>query len=219
MARDTQKEAAQEHLVSQARRAWIRKRVDNIHSQVSAYEILRRGGVELHKSEAEEEQFSCPFHGEDRKPSARVYPAEGDRPSHAWCFVCQEKNWDVIGLWRKFNGGGDDKTFTQSLSEIERAYGLETPELPMEAALEDVPRVDPNLAKIRSLIQSCENCLRWARPAYHTLGDLKGYLTIGSVLDRVHYRWEKRQMSADQVETLLQKLMGKITEKESCLVD
>jgi hypothetical protein len=216
MAKDAYKEAEQEHLVQQARRAWVRKRIDNIHENVTAYEILQRGGVDLNKSDGEEEQFSCPFHGEDRRPSARVYPTEGGRPSHAWCFVCQEKNWDAIGLWRKFNGE-EDKPFTQTLSEIERAYGLKTPELHFEAILEDAPREDPSAEKVRILLQTCENCLRRARPAYRELRDLNGYLTIGSVLDRVYYQWDKRQLEVEKVLAILQKMLGKITEKEICL--
>ena len=217
MARNIEKEATQERVVSEARRAWIRKRIDNIHSHVTAYEGLQRGGVDLHNSDAEEEQFSCPFHGEDRKPSARVYPAEGDRPSHAWCFVCREKNWDAIGLWRKFNGG-EEKSFGQVLSEMEKAFGLETPDLPLEAAL-DIPRVDPNLEMLKTLTQSCENCLRRARPVYRELGDLSGFLKAGSVLDRVQYRFGKRQISSEEAISLLRQLLTRITEKELCLVD
>jgi hypothetical protein len=217
MFRDMEREAAQERVVSEARRAWIRKRIDNIHSHVTAYDVLRQGGVELYKSEGEEEQFSCPFHGEDRKPSARVYPADGDRPSHAWCFVCREKNWDAIGLWRKFNGG-EDKTFGQVLSEIERSYGLSTPDLPLEAVL-DTPQVDPNLEVLKTLTQSCENCLRRAKPAYRALGDFKGFVRAGSVLDRVHYRLGKRIISSEKAISLLRELLSKITEKELCLAD
>ncbi len=127
--RDFSKEAKQDALTQRFRKAWIAQRVEAIKEHVSAHDVLRRGGVNLGKGDNEEEQFSCPFHGQDRRPSARVYPADANNPSHAWCFVCQER-WDAITLWRKFNGG-EDRHFTQILSEIERAYGLETPELPL----------------------------------------------------------------------------------------
>lgn len=129
MTRDFRKEVEHDALVHKIRRAWVSQRIEAIKSRVSAHEVLRRGGVDLRKGDDEEEQFSCPFHGQDRRPSARVYPADANNLSHAWCFVCQER-WDAITLWRKFNGG-EDKHFTQVLAEIERAYGLETPELPL----------------------------------------------------------------------------------------
>src|SRR5574343_824433 len=103
MPRDFRREAEQEDSQRKLQRAWIQERVAAIRATVSAYDVLRKFGVKLHHAgENRIEQFSCPFHGKDTKPSARIYPAGPTGPSHAWCFVCQER-WDAITLWRKFN--------------------------------------------------------------------------------------------------------------------
>lgn len=213
MASRHEKEAAKQDYAERARRAWMRLRIENIHSRVTAYDILRSNGINLRQvSDAQEEQFSCPFHGVDRKPSARVYPESNRGPSHAWCFFCQQR-WDAIDLWRKFNGGGD-KSFGQALSEIERAYGIQTPDMPEGAIYDGAPGDEDQLESFERRLGACEVRLRESEPAYRQLDDLIGYLQAGSILDRLRYRVEKRAIPAARGLEILGQVLTKIGEVE-----
>jgi hypothetical protein len=102
----------------------FQQRIDAIHSAVSVRDLLQAHGVKFKYSSDRRENFSCPFHGRDAKPSVTYFPSTDDRPAHAWCYVCREQ-WDAISLYKKLNGfeGG----FGKLLFTIEREYGLETP--------------------------------------------------------------------------------------------
>lgn len=213
MPKDFEAEAREEATSREALLQWTKQRIANIHEHVTAHDVLRKGGVEFKQGGSdEEEQFSCPFHGVDRKPSARVYPSSSRSHSHAWCFVCQEKNWDAIGLWRKFNGG-EDKSFSRVLTEIEHAYGLTPPPMPKEASVRREVR-NVALESFDTLYESCENCLRGARDAYHKLGDMVGYLSAGQVLDKLRYRVDQRLMTPERGKETLRQLLSRIAAKE-----
>ncbi len=213
MSKNFREEAIRENSAQQAWREWLSERVATIHSRVTVHDVLRHGGVELQGDG--EEQFSCPFHGVDTKPSARVYPENAQSRSHAWCFVCQER-WDAITLWKKFHG--DDKGFSRVIWEMERAFGITTPEMPTEAKRVQ-KRVDTRMESFNSLYEASERRLRGAREAYQHLGDLKGYLSAGQVLDRLRYRVNNQKMSSEQGEKILRELLDRIAEKvRSCPV-
>ncbi len=167
---------------------WMRARIETIHRTVTAHDVLRRNGVILRYTDREE-QFSCPFHGRDTKPSARVYADSARGPSHAWCFVCQER-WDCIGLWKKFEGF--EGPFGRLLRDIERSHGIVPAEgpPPEEAEAED----DLALAELVKLSGICERRLRGARPLF----DMKGYLVLGTVLDRLMTRVEERKTTPEK---------------------
>lgn len=191
-------------------REWVKQRIDQINSSVTVHDILRHGGVDLQQTgNDEEEQFSCPFHGADRKPSARVYPADAQSRSHAWCFVCQER-WDVITLWKKFHA--DTKSFTRVLTEIEREYGLTAPKMPEEAVFRE-PQRDEGLENFNVLYKACERRLKLAKPAYQQLGDLVGYLSAGQVLDKLQFRVRKGLMTTSRGKEVLQQLLDRIGAK------
>jgi len=210
MASRHEKEAAKQDYAERARLAWMKMRVEGLHTKVSAYDVLRSNGVDLQQvSDAQEEQFSCPFHGEDRKPSARVYPESSRSPSHAWCFFCQER-WDAISLWRKFNGG-EDKSFGQVISEMERAYGIATPDLPQDAIFDDRPNEEEGrLDSFESLLEVCERRLKEAEPAYRQLEDMLGYLQVGSVLDKLRYRVAQKTLKPGKGLEILQQVLTKV---------
>jgi len=207
-----EKEAARQDYAEKARLAWMKLRVERVHSKVSAYDVMRSNGVELKQmSDGQEEQFSCPFHGEDNKPSARIYPESHRSPSHAWCFVCQER-WDAISLWAKFNGG-EDKKFSQIISEIERAYGLETPEVPKEAIFDEKARDDEAaLERFLKLHAVCESRLLEARAAYEE--DMVGYLQVGSVLDKIGYRVDQKTVGVNKGLEVLRQVLDRIGQVE-----
>lgn len=205
MPRDYQGEAFQEHEAREASRRWIQARVEAIRKSVSAHDILRRNGIKLRYNEDREEQFSCPFHGVDTHPSARVYPETVRGPSHVWCFVCHQ-NWDAIALWKKF-GGGESK-FTRVLAEIERAFGITPPERPPTPA-EMADYVDPEVVQTEMMFDVCERRLRSAKVSF----DMKGHLTVGSILDRVRYQFEHGKVSVEKTKTILQQVLDKIGAK------
>lgn len=213
---DIKKQVESESIIERARREWVKSRILQIHRNVSAYEVLQRRGVGLLTTAEREEQFSCPFHGADRKPSARIYPESARGPSHVWCYVCQER-WDAISLWRKFNGDATEVPFTRTITEMEQAYGLQKPEMPKELwnVSEDGPD-DRHLLAFDALFDVCENRLRLAKGAYQKLGDMVGYLSASSVLDKIQYRVEARQVDPERGMTILHQLLSKIGEK-ACL--
>lgn len=214
MARNYRKEAAQEDSARKVWVEWLQRRVETINQKVTAHDVLRRGGVVL-QSEGEE-QFSCPFHGADNKPSARVYPENARGRSHAWCFVCQER-WDVISLWKKFNPA-EGKTFSRVLREIEQAFGIVTPEMPSEASLGGLAP-DTSLEAFDVLYRAAESRLLGAREAYQHLDDMVGYLSAGQVLDKVRHHVESRRMKPARGEEILRQLLERIALKvRSCPV-
>lgn len=203
----------QQALVSDAikrlRWEWYRQRVDQVHQRVSAFDLLRRNGVTIRQSsDTRAEQIHCPFHGQDKKPSARVYPDSARGPSGVWCWVCR-RPWDVIGLQMQFSGCN----FSQALTELERGYGLTTPEMP-EGVRENVDETDEALNEFEILYDTCERRLRDARDVYHQLGDLKGFLQASTILDRVHHGViVTRRMSPSKGSDVLRKTLDKIGQK------
>lgn len=187
---------------------WMRQRSAAIKESVSAHDILRQFGITLrYPGSSNEEQFSCPFHGKDRKPSARVYPDNGRSSSHVWCFTCQ-KNWDVFGLWRNFMGHGDEIKFGQILFELERQFGIVPPEAP---ELVDPKNRGPTEAEqdVDKLFEVCERRLTEAKPKY----EFEKYLRTGQLLDRLHFRWESRTITVEDVDKVLRQILDKIGER------
>lgn len=215
MARDYERQAAAEDAVHQLWLDWLRQRVENIHAQVTAHAVLTRYGVNLVASEDDEEQFACPFHGLDKKPSARVYPASPSGPTHAWCFVCQER-WDSIALWKKFND--PNAKFSQTLREIEEAFGLQRPPPPDGSALPEAP--DPGveaakaaLAEFKRLLGVVDRRLRSTRGAFRQLDDLHGFLVLGQVADKLASQVERGKADPADASSTMHRLLDKIAEK------
>lgn len=214
MANSYEEEARKESASNQIMREWIRARVANIHSNVSVYHVLRRKGLGLDR-EDRPEQFSCPFHGKDSTPSARVYPESPGQPSACWCFVCQER-WDSIGLWRKFSG--TDTKFVRTLTEMERAFGLECP--PYPEGLQDVYQAlqqqagEDRAADFQRKIAICDGRLRDCTRAFKYAQDLNGYVRACSLLERVEHRVQDGRMSMEEGEAKIQAILNHIRERE-----
>lgn len=215
MASKYEEEAQQESLERKLLREWIQQRIGKIHEKVTLHDVLRRNGVEL-EYEDRPTQFACPFHGRDNKPSARAYPESGTGPSHAWCFVCQER-WDAISLWKKFNGGADKK-FTRILTEIEQAFGLDQPAFPdglqtVSQEAVEAQAAEDDLESFNKLASACERRLIESKAAY----DLKGYLMAASLLERVNTRVMDLRMSRAEGEQRLRTLLDNIGKRaRSC---
>ena len=208
--------------LNEAQRFWFEMRREAIHRHVSAFDVLRGNGIDIQQNSDEtEEQISCPFHGADKKPSARLYPDENDSVSHVWCFVCQQPGWDSIGLYRMFNGGKENCTFGEALSGLERAYNLDPPPMPTGATYNPVdkkPSKDEQLLEsFKELYLSCERRLLSCRHVYRILDDMYGYLAAGAILDKVKSRVGRKLWIPERGETALRSLLDKIQEKvNSC---
>jgi hypothetical protein len=203
MARDYARETLTDSTQNEAYKQWVEKRVETIHNTIEAADILSKNGVYLRYNGSRPEQIRCPFHG-DKNPSARFYPAQGDSRAGVWCFVCSER-WDAISLWRKFNEF--EGPFTALLRSIESELGITPPEAPLGAVHREWDNEEK--ADLENMFQAVENRLRSSRAAF----DLKGYLTLSSILDRLYYRVEKGRIGRESAQETLQKILDKIGEK------
>jgi hypothetical protein len=109
-----------------ARKEYYKARADNIKRQVSIYDVLNHYGVRI-RTENSEVQFPCPLHGDgtDNGYSARAYPDEEGKGSHAYCWGCQKAR-DVIE-WVKDK---ESVSFIQAMKTIEDMF-----------AVQDVPNI------------------------------------------------------------------------------
>jgi DNA primase len=207
--RDFTKEAFQEAELEseqqQAYKTWIAGRIEAIHRRVSAHEVLRRNGVGL-KYGGRVEQFSCPFHGQDNKPSARVYGETERSPSHVWCFVCQ-KRWDAIGLWQKFTGF--EGRFSSLLRDIEQTYGIEIPESPQQYQSEHKVQDTTAMDEVLKLLDICDSRMTKSRPAF----EMTGYYKLSVALDRVRYQLDERRIKPVEAKAILHTILEKISAK------
>jgi hypothetical protein len=80
----------------------------------------------------EEEQFSCFFHGQDKKKSARYYRATDT----AYCWVCKER-WDCISYICKRDGF----SFNGALHWLLKTYSIRIDDLP-DATEEHVKKLE-----------------------------------------------------------------------------
>ena len=183
---------------------WMKQRSAAVREAVSAHDILRYHNISLKSSLDTEEQLSCPFHGKDNKPSARIYPSSGRSHSHLWCFTCQ-KTWDVFKLWRDFMGYGEEIRFSTILFEIERTFGLVAPDAPESVVPIDTGPTEADL-EVDALFDVCEKRLREARYKYEP----EKFLLTGQLLDQIHHRWDKRTIKASDAHGVLRQILDKI---------
>jgi hypothetical protein len=194
-------DAQREHDREKIFRDWMTSRIETIHQRISASDVLSRYGVKLQYSGGRAEQMFCPFHGNTRTMAARYHPKDVRSPDHVWCFVCNER-WDCIALFRKFENLTNDK-FTAALRGLERAYGIMLPETP--PVLDDEPD-DHERIEVEEAFAVAESRLVKARKAF----DMKGYLTVGSILDRLRWQWDNGKVLTPTVLATLRKVLDKI---------
>lgn len=202
MNRDFKKEIVAEEASRAAFKLWVATRIENIHARVSARDVLVRFGTQL-KYGSKEEQFSCPFHGQDTKPSARVYEETARGPSAVWCFVCQEY-WDAIRLWRKFTEftGG----FTALLREIESEYNIPVPESPMQHYADYQGPDTYALDEVYHLMGICSRRLKSGRKAF----DFESFSKVSILLDRLKLQVDEKRLGPAQAKPILEATLDKI---------
>lgn len=207
MAQSRIQEALQDSYRSTAYKMWVDQRVEVLLEKVSAHDVLRHFGVELkYHDDSHEEQILCPFHS-DSIPSARIHPQQGDSRSGLYCFTCR-KRWDIFALWREFNSDPERK-FTLVLREMEKTFGIDTPEAP-DMNREPVRRGPTEEEQIViHLLDVCEVRLRNSKKAF----TLKGFLTVGRILDNLHYRMDRRTIDLETAEKRARQILEKIAEK------
>jgi hypothetical protein len=196
-------------LESGSLREWIYQRKDVLLNKVTAQDVLRHFGVALKFTSGDHsEQILCPFH-DDSRPSARVYPSQGGKPSAFYCFTCGGKPKDIFGLWKEFSGDSAMK-FTLVLRGLEKAFGIETPEPPkMDYNPEALRGPSEEDLEIKDLLSVCERRLRDAKSNF----SMNGFLLVGQCLDRLHYRVEKGTIESGTAKAVIQKIRDKISEK------
>lgn len=198
-------------MADEAVKVWYDLRKKAIHEKVGVHDILRNNGIKFRHMGDREEQFSCPFHGKDEKPSARAFPTTPQSPSHVWCYVCRER-WDAISLWKKYSGD-ESKSFHRVLSEIEKHYNITPPPVP-EGGFKNLPSVDDQQkADFERIYRACEERLISERGAYVEMGDMNGYLVAGSILDKALHQIGDGQLGYRDGTELMKKLMQKIGER------
>lgn len=202
MARDYTKELGNSDARDLGVRAWMRARIEHINSQITAADVLSKHGVQLRRHGMQEEQISCPFHGSDKKPSARYFPDSGKSTSHVWCFVCHER-WDVVKLWTKFTG---TEKFSEILFQIERAFGITPPEPSMIPDLE--PVYDPMEDEVESLFLACEKRLKEYRDKFQ----LEKHLILGAALDQTRFLLDRGNIKLVVARDRLKLVLGKMGE-------
>ena len=73
--------------------------MERINEEVSIYDLFDLANPPVrYVTQAKSCQVSCPFHGEDKKPSARVYPDTNSLR----CFFCS-KSWNPATFWAQAN--------------------------------------------------------------------------------------------------------------------
>lgn len=202
MASQYEREAFAEEEKRQRYKEWTKRRIAQIHSRVTVHDVLRRNGYSLRSNDGTE-QISCPFHGRDNKPSARVFSEDANGRTGVWCYVCQEQ-WDCITLWRKFSDWTG--TFSALLFDIEQTYGLERPDnMPdMSGNFEDDN--DYVYDELRHLVETCDRRLVKGRHAF----DLDSFLRLSVAIDRVRHQVVQKTLSVTKGNEILHSVLEKI---------
>lgn len=103
--------------------------------------------------------------------------------------------------------------FSQALTELEKGYGLTTPEMP-EGVRDNIDEADEALEEFEHLYDTCERRIRDARDAYHQLKDLQGFLQASTLLDRIYHGViVTRKIAPAKGTEVLKKALDKIGQK------
>lgn len=194
-----------------AHQEWIFKRIKEVLSRYTAFEALHEYGYgENVVDQFTAIQMSCPFHGPDKRPSARYYPSEGYKSDYVRCYTCKE-NWNGIALYGKFRS----IDFMPALKELERRFGIKIPRQP------DIPGYEEPVDKVSAEYKSDA----WADvPRIIALLEKKllrlrdkapliDYIKFCRVLDVVQWDFDKNQSKATPAMIqILEKLRNKMDE-------
>lgn len=145
----------------------------------------------------DEVQFRCPFHGEDNKPSARLYK----ETNSAWCWVCR-KRWDIIS----FVMDKENLSFRGALGHLIRKYKIDISSIPDGPTIEPLKEYSvPKIKKIMSEIEIEISDLKYKIP-------FEKYNIFCAVYDNIEFRMSKNHDVLSSAEKLKEKVFsyGKI---------
>lgn len=94
---------------------------DRLQEEVSIFDLFDLVGVK-YMTKGKPSQISCPFHGDDAHPSARVYPDD----NFMRCYYCSE-SWEVVKFWAQVNEWyrSDGKLdYKRSIDDLCGKYGI-----------------------------------------------------------------------------------------------
>lgn len=152
----------------------------------------------FHPGHVDEVQFRCPFHGKDKKPSARFYR----QTKSCYCWYCR-KTWDVI----EFIKDKENLTFYQCLNHIIKKYRIDVSSIP------DDPEFTDEKKKKISDIDIRISCVHKA------LLRLRGKMEFEKYNILCVYflsTWYRKKEKHEDVKDSLSKLEDKIAKAEQC---
>jgi len=185
-----------------------KRRSDRIRAEVSILALLGKYGfADIDPFNDVEQQFRCHLHGNDQKPSARVYPSTNS--FHCW--ACG-KSRDPINLTMDAEG----IEFSDALAKLEAEYDL--PPMPFDPVEEKGPglaeQVEAAGHSTRTYEQEHKRVVRML-DNLTTDRDLTMDATLAfwEMLDRIVYGVEQEGWGEQQGKEQIIKLRARIMER------
>lgn len=192
----------------------LRSRADRIREKVDLTELLERLGYAVHGGDSSEQQFKCDLHGgEDRKPSARVYPL-----TKSWfCFGCGKPRDAVSTVMDK--NGLDARAACQLLEDW---YDL--PPLPWADDEGAAPVVTKDLVlEVFKATGTWEQAQKRCRVALQSVSnehtfDMTVTFKLWAMFDKISWGTEHGTIAEDKALGLFSKLRAKVIEAEVAVI-
>jgi hypothetical protein len=107
--------------------------------------------------------------------------------------------------------GDEEMKFAMALQGLERAFGITPTDGPSYKDYVETVQQGPTEREkeILRLLEVCERRLIEAKPLF----EMRGYLTVGKLLDGLYHVLEQRMMPLDEIEKRARLVLDKIGEK------
>lgn len=160
-----------------------------ILKKVTLQDVMRE--LSMITGDRDEEQYSCSFHGVDRKKSARYYK-ETDT---AYCWACH-KRWDLFDFIRE----KENFTFKETIEYLIKRYRVNISHLPDMVEHSLVRYREDSVKKVQSKLVDAEK-LKGALVAIRDEVDFEKYkkLVFGYMLLRYRTPEENFQKSVEKL--------------------
>lgn len=175
-----------------SREDFFQLRINRVREAASLYDLMADEGFEP-RFRGRSGQMRCCFlgshsEGEDRKPSARYYPA-GERDDYEtyYCWVCTERPLDAIGFMQRARSWG----FMEALRFLERKYGVRYDDVEMAP---DIGKVLKELDRRKSVVDPkylFDSCERYLRENRDRIG-MERFVKLSYALDMIYHRHDKK---------------------------
>jgi DNA primase len=156
-----------------------------------------------------EQQYRCDLHGDDQKPSARVYP----QTNSTYCFACSQFR-DVIQFVRDKEG----KSFSEACQILEDKYGLDPLPWTNDEETKKSPSTVEEIDQISRHKRSMEDEVLRVQTMLDNLTKdrdlgMDETLACWEAFDRILYGMETEKWTETQGKEALDKLRVKVMEK------